>query len=1079
MKRRVFLFLLGIIPLLVHGQADTQYYHNYAITNGVDSSLWVTLPSYDVNLAINEQASELRDMGFSFYFFDDAFRSLSINRQGSVRFGTRYTDRGLDLEVPFPSNQGSQPIDRTWTFHTPYIIPFGMLMYQGTGSYARWGVVGEAGQRKVVCDFNLAYRAELPAHYRCQVQLWEADGSVVMMYQHDEDTNWGYTIGTIGMALNPLHWISYNQNTHVSTGCEGHGHSGVANINCYWPGGDCGYVRFTPTTPICANPGRIYPQNVKQTTAEVTWRRSANDDYYIYQVSNAPTYNFDRINNYDWTADSSGGYNRLRRLTAGTVTRDTLIHLTNLVPGECYEVLVATVCRNGDTSSTQKTHLFTYLPAESGNKFDYANIYSPHVSTTNGTYTAPLAYDERIDYGPLSTDSSRHTVCSNRAGTDDYTYNSLHTVPTGYSHSVRIGNDQHGAQAESITYRLDVDTLEYDLLLFHYANVEQDPDHDDPPKFQIDFLDSLGNLWDSCYHINFLSTSTSGGWLQGDDCVWKQWSSVGLDLTPLHGQRILIRATNYDCGIGAHFGYSYLTVESSTKGVHSNKCSDSQNTTFHAPAGFTYRWYREDTPTVTLSTADSVNVSLPGYYCCWVGYRHDPTCGFSIRAYAGPRTPVAQYHAERLDSCGHRYRFVNESYLVQDNNGTRIDGVMPEAYLWRFDDGTTSTDIHPEHEFYEGRHLVELVALEGGGECRDSLTTAVVMEPEVHEIYDSMCVGGSYPFHDTLITTAGTYRHDEGCDRDILHLYLYEPYAEHHDDTVCRGEGIWVRDQYYDDEEYHRFVIPGPYGCDSTFTTQLTLREWPVPEIGISQTCRGEAYYTVTLTPGWEYRWSSDPTDPTVRFLEGETSVRLNPSAATQYVVEFSYKTEPRCAVSDTFELTPISYVNAAIAVSPEFLDMDRTTLLATDVSKGSNRREWYVNGLPADTLRQVSYELPLEEMPDSVLLLLVAYNPSCRDTALRTVPVLRHQLFFPNIFTPDQDINNGFRPVGFAVTDYELYLYDRRGVRVFQTTDPAEAWDGTCQGLRCPQGSYAWVCRYTIPTGERKQQTGVVSLIR
>lgn len=1055
----------------LQAQPNPQYAHGYEFTFGMAPERWIELTDYH-EMDQQDRTTKLADFGFSFYFFDHAYRTISINSQGGIRFGTRFAERYSQIQTPFPSSFRNA---YRWKYHTPYIMPFGMSLYQGIGAYARWGVVGDPGQRKVVCEFNMARNDSIPAIYKCQVQLSEADGSVLYLYRFVQDTLAAF--GNVGMAYDPYHFVTINANTTYASAEVDTTDRDDPNLATVWPQGDTRYYLLKPDFPkICANAARLFPRNVNQTTAEVYWHRNPLDAYYIYD------YGTDLNYEETWVCDTNGNPLKLDRMREGWMTTDTVLRLTNLQPGMAYEVRVATVCANGDTSSTQKVRLYTYTARDEGNLFDYANIYAAHVTPHNGTYADPFRYDEMYEYG-YDSGKSRQTVFSDPEARDTLTNRGLRMVSSEFGHSVKLGDTNTGSLAESITYQLDVDTLDFDLLLVHFALVEQSPGHDDPPQVSIDFLNSAGSLTDPCNHVNFLSGDVSGDWHRGDNndnVMWKPWSKVGLDLAPFHGQRILVRLTNYDCGYGVHYGYCYYAIKNGTKRLFTNTCADAANTVFHAPEGFVYRWYRPNNASVTLSTADSLVVYQPGYYCCWCGYKSNPTCGFELRGYAGPRIPVAAFHAEPLDSCGFSYRFVNESYVAQDENHTPFPGITPEAYIWRFDDGTTSTAVNPVHEFTEGTHRVELVAMVGGGQCRDSVAHEVTMEILETDRYDSVCIGGRYPFHDTLLSTAGTYAYTYGCNREILHLYTFEPFEEGHTDTVCRGDGIWVRDQYYDDGDYHSFTIPGPYGCDSLYWTQLNVREWPVPEFEISQTCDSHAYYTVNLTPGWTYSWSSEPLDYEAAFLERQSSVQLNPSVPTKYYVGFSYDEEPFCTVTKSFTLTPVGIVAAAIKTTPTLLDLDHRSLTAIDASAYSIGREWYIDGvLQPDSGRTIAYDLPSDRPVDSVHLMLVAYNTSCQDTAVCVVPVYRFQLLFPNIFTPDQGMNNLFLPSGFGVSDYELWIYDRRGALMFYTDDMQQPWDGTSNGQRCPTGSYAYVCKYTISTGERKQQAGTVTLIR
>ncbi|HLG04172.1 MAG TPA: gliding motility-associated C-terminal domain-containing protein, partial [Bacteroidia bacterium] len=68
-----------------------------------------------------------------------------------------------------------------------------------------------------------------------------------------------------------------------------------------------------------------------------------------------------------------------------------------------------------------------------------------------------------------------------------------------------------------------------------------------------------------------------------------------------------------------------------------------------------------------------------------------------------------------------------------------------------------------------------------------------------------------------------------------------------------------------------------------------------------------------------------------------------------------------------------------------------------------------------------------------------------------------------PNVFTPNGDnTNDFFIPFPYlAVKSVDLKIYDRWGVVVFETMDPAIGWDGTNQqnGKACVDGVYYYTC--------------------
>ena len=117
------------------------------------------------------------------------------------------------------------------------------------------------------------------------------------------------------------------------------------------------------------------------------------------------------------------------------------------------------------------------------------------------------------------------------------------------------------------------------------------------------------------------------------------------------------------------------------------------------------------------------------------------------------------------------------------------------------------------------------------------------------------------------------------------------------------------------------------------------------------------------------------------------------------------------------------------------------------------------------------------------VLITLFANDcPFQQDTALLRLNAAEEQ--FPNAFTPNGDGDNDrFLPVLFCpVSQYLFRVFNRWGEMMFETTDPAQGWNGAFNGLDAPSDVYAWVIEYKgglSGASDVIQQKGSVALLR
>nr|MCR5049558.1 hypothetical protein [Paludibacteraceae bacterium] len=208
--------------------------------------------------------------------------------------------------------------------------------------------------------------------------------------------------------------------------------------------------------------------------------------------------------------------------------------------------------------------------------------------------------------------------------------------------SVRLGNWETQCGAESITYDIAVDSANSGILIIRYAIVLQDPgQHDDHlPQFSIEILDTEGYLiGPACGHVNFTSNDAiASGWnvcqygsKRNDMVAWKDWATIGIDLRPYDGEDIRVRFTTMDCGLGAHFGYAYFTLDCTSPYIALDYSSDSSMVTCIAPEGFAYEWTDEN-DSILGTERELIIENNDQVYTCKVISLDDPNCYFTIQA---------------------------------------------------------------------------------------------------------------------------------------------------------------------------------------------------------------------------------------------------------------------------------------------------------------------------------------------------------------------------------------------------------------------------------------------------------------
>jgi len=88
--------------------------------------------------------------------------------------------------------------------------------------------------------------------------------------------------------------------------------------------------------------------------------------------------------------------------------------------------------------------------------------------------------------------------------------------------------------------------------------------------------------------------------------------------------------------------------------------------------------------------------------------------------------------------------------------------------------------------------------------------------------------------------------------------------------------------------------------------------------------------------------------------------------------------------------------------------------------------------------------------------------NPTCTSDSMKmAVAISESFLSVPNTFTPDGNgTNDEFRVAYRSIKEYHIWIYNRWGKLVYESTDPAKGWDGMIGNRPASEGAYYYVIR-------------------
>jgi gliding motility-associated-like protein len=187
------------------------------------------------------------------------------------------------------------------------------------------------------------------------------------------------------------------------------------------------------------------------------------------------------------------------------------------------------------------------------------------------------------------------------------------------------------------------------------------------------------------------------------------------------------------------------------------------------------------------------------------------------------------------------------------------------------------------------------------------------------------------------------------------------------------------------------------------------------------------------------------------------------------------------CNLSDTsafFTVKVIAVPNALFDYAP-IPPEPNVPVKFRNLSTNANSYLWAFGDGASSTLFEPSHEY---NKTGAYKVTLYAYNNLiCIDTAQLVVNVIIVPLLdVPNAFTPGKFGSNGIVYVrGFGIEKMEWKIYNRWGELVFRSTDKLFGWDGFYKGKLQAMDVYTYTLDAQFVDGQKKRQTGDITLLR
>lgn len=240
----------------------------------------------------------------------------------------------------------------------------------------------------------------------------------------------------------------------------------------------------------------------------------------------------------------------------------------------------------------------------------------------------------------------------------------------------------------------------------------------------------------------------------------------------------------------------------------------------------------------------------------------------------------------------------------------------------------------------------------------------------------------------------------------------------------------------------------------------------------ICENSSGNIFFATGGT-GTGYQWTV-PGQGTIIGGQGSDSLFVDWTNGTGFVSVYATTATGCNSLADSCSPTVSPAPLAVITDSSS--GMFGNTYTFIDGTVGATTWNWDFGDGGTSTQQNVTYDYGASGTYTVVLTVTNANGCTDQDTIVITI---NEGILIPNVFSPNGDgINDEFYIANSGLSEYNMEIYDRWGVKIFESPSPDVRWDGrTTSGAQCSDGTYYFVLKAISPTADYST-TGFLTLI-
>ncbi len=412
-----------------------------------------------------------------------------------------------------------------------------------------------------------------------------------------------------------------------------------------------------------------------------------------------------------------------------------------------------------------------------------------------------------------------------------------------------------------------------------------------------------------------------------------------------------------------------------------------------------------------------------------------------------------------------------------DNSVSNDPADQVDQWIWNFDDlSGYGSSQNPSHQYINaGTYNVQLIIITTK-RCADDTIIPLVVHAVPKAMFTATALCLNTPVKFTNLSTPVSE----------INTYLWN-----FDDNGGTATSTEVNPSHlYDTSKIYNPVLTvySAFGCSSKVSIPVNLPPLPQASIesdkktGCTPLCvqfEDLSYSAVDSIKKWQWDFgdggASNSSEPYYCYNHpGVYTVSLNITTKNTCESKFTWK--------NMIEVYPIPV--AGFSLTPQETSEYESNIVFTDQSSGTDSWIWNYGDGFVSFLKDTSHRYQTHGTYEVWQYVKNKYG--CTDSVMHPVKINPEWGYWvPNAFTPNGDVkNDGFIGKGFNYTNFEMWIFDRWGNKVYYTNDDRLPWNGKFDNGKDGE-QYAQIDVYVYKIklldikGVKHEYVGPFSLIR